>query len=196
MTKSKRRKLSYFYSHKEANDSVSSDDEKQAKFVPNAEFIRQENSEEGSSDAESDSGFKIKLFSNGESIQKLQNDNEVKMFKSSHMPDFDEELNENTSDLNAEINSISPSRFDSSTAITEKYISSESQINFKKRTRIMSNVDQIGFKKKKISTKKKSGFQKCSISNSEFKSFYTAFEQQVKSTQKDPKSSPVFLSEA
>ena len=58
------------------------------------------------------------------------------------------------------------------------------QLEFKKRKRIMSNIDNnVGTKKKKVSPKKKRKImRKWSITNSDFKSFYNSFEQQLKST--------------
>ena len=59
-----------------------------------------------------------------------------------------------------------------------------SHLEFKKRKRIMSNIDNnVGAKKKKVSPKKKrKNMRKWSITNSEFKSICSTYEQQWNST--------------
>ena len=101
---------------------------------------------------------------------------------------------EELSEKGVTTNKFSPLRVYSNNALKEVNRKEVSDFEFQKRKRIMSTAEAKATFKKRFSPKKKSKARKTSITNSEFKAFYSAFEKQAQSQNSTHKISGSYLS--
>lgn len=138
-------------------------------------FVGNLDTQEGS-DFDGDSGFKIKLVPQTIDLITAKQEAEVKMFMSTKDTLKPIYLCEKLSDTEVSRNYLSPLK--ENACEYDDTLGNRQNPSLEKRRRFNSNVDYPKPIKKKFSPKKSKKSRKESISDSEFKAFYNAFEQQ------------------